>query len=435
MGAFRINRRRFLLGGAATLALAGGGYYVSRRPMKMALIGAGFRGKALSASMSQLYWLPGRSPDIVAICDVDSRHAEDVRNAHWPKAELYGDYRKVIERDDIKAVVIATPDHWHALIAYHALKAGKAVYCEKPLGLTIAEGKLLVKTVQETGGIFQSGTQQRSDWKFRTAAELVRNDRLGKIHKITIVLPQRWKGKEPGPFATSVPPPELDFNQWLGQAPEVGYCSERVHGLFRRWFEYAGGTLTDWGAHHMDIAHWAMDMDNSGPQTIEGKAELPNIPNGFNTPMVFNVNLHYANGVHVQAKTDDDETLNGITFEGDKGKIFVSRSKLEGPAVDELRDRPLGKDSIRLHDSDAHQKNVLSYHILQFFDCIDDQAKPISDVVGQHRSVSACHLANIAMRLGRKMHWDPVKEEFINDTAANAMIGRPQRAPYQLPVG
>lgn len=434
MGAFRITRRRFLLGGAATLALAGSGYYVSRRPMKMALIGAGLRGKALAASLAQLYWLPGRSPEVVAICDVDSTHAEEVRNLHWPKAELYGDYRKVIERDDIKAVVIATPDHWHALIAYHALKAGKHVYCEKPLGLTIAEGQLLVKTVKETGLVFQSGTQQRSDWKFRTAAELVRNDRLGTLRKIHITLPQRWKGKEPGPFAPSTPPKELDFNQWLGQAPQVEYCSERVHGLFRRWYEYAGGTMTDWGAHHMDIAHWAMDMDGSGPHTIEGKAELPNIPNGFNTPVIFDVSLHFANGVTVQAKTDDDEALNGITFEGDKGKVFVSRSKVEGPAVDELKNRPLGKDAVRLHDSDGYKKNVLSYHFLQFFDCIDDGAQPISAVGGQHRSTTSCHLANIAMRLGRKLQWDAVHEVFVNDSEANGMISRPQRAPYQLPA-
>lgn len=433
MNRLRISRRKFLFLGAGAIALSGAGYGISRRPLKLALIGAGIRGRALSASLSQLYWLPGQYPDVVAICDVDSTHANDVRELHWPRAETYGNYHKVLERDDIKGVIISTPDHWHALIAHHALKAGKAVYLEKPISLTVAEGQFLVRSVNDTKGVLQTGTIQRSDWRFRTAAEIVRNDRLGKLHKVSIGLPQRWGGTSPGPFAATEPPAELDWEQWLGQAPMTGYCRERTHGLFRRWYEYAGGTMTDWGAHHLDIAQWAMGMDDSGPRTIEGTAEFPKIPGGFNTPLVFRADLHYANGVRVHIETSDDEEKNGITFEGDAGSIFVSRGKFEGAPVEELRKRPFDSDAIRLHETSGHKKNVLSYHLLQFFDCIDG-AQPIADVFSQHRSATACHLTNIAMRLGRKITWDAAKEEIIGDTEASAMLSRPQRTPYQLPL-
>lgn len=429
----RITRRRFLVGGAATVALAGGGYWVSRRPIRIGLVGAGLRGRALAASLSQLYWLPGHYPEVVAICDVDRSHAEAVKAESWPHAELYGHYQKVIERDDVRAVVIATPDHWHALIAYHALKAGKAVYCEKPISLTIAEGQLLVKTVQETGQVFQAGTQQRSDWRFRMAAELVRNGRLGNLRQVTMTLPKRWKGETNGPFPPMDPPEELDWEQWLGQAPLVPYCPQRAHGHFRRWYEYAGGQMTDWGAHHMDIAHWAMDMDRSGPLVVDGQAEFPNVPGGFNTPIDFTADLYYPGGVRVHVQTSADENLNGINFEGDKGSLFVSRAKVEGPAVDELKDNPLPADAVRLHDTPGYKSNVLSRHFMQFFDCMYGDAKPLSDVVGQHRSTTACHLANIAMRVGRKVTWDPVREEVVNDPEAAAMLTRAQRVPYQLP--
>lgn len=428
-----ISRRKFLQGSAAFFGLAGGGYWLSRHPLRVGLIGAGQRGKSLAASLSQAFWLPFRYPKVVAICDVDRKHAEEVRGISWPSAELYDNYRKVIERDDIRAVLIATPDHWHALIAREALKAGKAVYCEKPIGLTIAEGQMLVRTVRETNGVFQAGTQQRSDWRFRTAAELVRNGRLGKLHTITLTLPQRWRGESSGPFAGSDPPPELDWEQWLGQAPLVDYCPQRAHGQFRRWFEYAGGQMTDWGAHHMDIAHWAMGLDDTGPMTVEGQGVFPNVPGGFNTPMEFTADLYFANGVRLHVQTSPNEELNGITFEGDKSSLFVSRGKVEGPAVQELDKNPLPSDSIRLHESSPHKSMVLTRHLLNFFDSISGDTTPISDVGSQHRSLTSCHLANIAMRTGRKLIWDSAKEEIVGDADANAMLHREQRSPYRIP--
>jgi len=428
----RITRRHFLIGSAATLALAGG-YGLSRYPLKIGLIGAGFRGKALAASLSQTYWLPLHYPEVVAICDVDRKHAQEVRSLHWPHAELYGSYRQVLERDDIRAVVIATPDHWHALIARDAMKAGKAVYCEKPISLTIAEGQMLVRTVRETGCVFQAGTQQRSDWRFRTAAELVRNNRLGQLNRVTLTLPQRWRGVSPGPFPTSSPPPELDWDQWLGQAPLVGYCPERAHGMFRRWFEYSGGQMTDWGAHHMDIACWAMGLEDVGTTTVEANAVFPNVPGGFNTPIEFTADLHLPSGVQIHIQTDSNEDLNGITFEGEAGSFFVSREQLEGPAVRELQDRPLPSDAIRLHESSPHKSMVLTRHLLQFFDCIDNGSQPLSDVVSHHRALTFCHLANIAMRTGRKLTWDNQREQIVGDPEVNAMLSRAQRRPYDIP--
>lgn len=431
MGFPRLTRRRFLIGSAATIGLAGGGYWASRRPVRIGLIGAGLRGKSLSASLAQLYWLPGRHAEVAAICDVDRKHAEDVKKKDWPRADLYGDFRKVIERDDLRAVVIATPDHWHTLIAYHALKAGKAVYCEKPMSLTVAEGQFLVKTVQETNGVFQAGTQQRSDWRFRIAAELVRHGRLGNMNQITVTLPQRWKGESAGPFATFAPPPELDWEQWQGQAPETAYCPQRVHGTFRRFYEYSGGQMTDWGAHHVDIAQWA--LGENAPRTVEGQAQFPHVTNGFNTPLDFTADLNYPSGARIHVQTSPDENLNGITFEGEKSTLFVSRNRIEGPAIKELDDRPLSSDTMNLHHTPGRKRWVLSYHLMQFFDCIFDGAKPISDVESHHRSTSACHLTNIAMRLGRKLTWDSEQEHFVGDTEADTYLTRAQREPYRIP--
>ena len=284
------------------------------------------------------------------MCDVDRNQAEKLTAKYCPDTEIYEDYRKVLERDDVDAVVIATPDHWHARIALDALEAGKAVYCEKPISLTVAEGQMLVKAVERTKGIFQGGTQQRGwSYKFRTASELVRNGRLGQIHTATVTLPQRWKGESDGPFENCPPPKGLNWEAWLGQAPLVEFCPERCHGLFRRWYEYAGGQMSDWGAHHMDIAQWALGVHETGPVTVSGQANMPKVENGFNTPIEFSVDLSYSNGVVVRVRTDPDESRNGIVFEGESGDLFVSRTVLRGRAVDELAKRPLPSDAVRLH--------------------------------------------------------------------------------------
>jgi predicted dehydrogenase len=432
MERFRMSRRRFLVTTATAGVLGTTGYWFSRQPVRLALIGAGTQGNGLAQANGLAYWFGGLYGQIVAVCDVDRNRASATRNKHCPEADIYGDYRRVLERDDVRAVLIATPDHWHARIAIDAMKAGKAVYCEKPLDLTIAEGQLLVQTVRATGAVFLGGTQQRTAWKFRTACELVRNGRLGRLKKITVTLPRRWQAEFEGPFQNSPPPPELDWEQWLGQAPLVEYCPQRCHGSFRRWYEYSGGQMTDWGAHHMDIAHWAMGLGEDGPLTIEGQGQMPHVVNGFSTPIEFTVDMGYSNGVHLHVRTDPDYDANGLLFEGEESSLFVNRERIEGRAYDEYRRHWLVRNPTRLHQSPTCRANTVTHHLRHFYACICCGEQPVSDVVAMHRSATACHLANIALRLGRKLTWDAKHEQIIGDPEANAMQSRPQRAPFEV---
>jgi myo-inositol 2-dehydrogenase / D-chiro-inositol 1-dehydrogenase len=427
----RFSRRQFLFAAGAA-GLGGAGLWLARRPVRLGLIGAGTHGDALAKATRLTYWLGGPHGRIIAVCDVDRGHAYAVRGKHCSGADVYADYRKLLERDDVDAVLVAAPDHWHAKIAVNALKAGKAVYCEKPISLTVAEGQTLVRTVQETGGVFLGGTQQRTAWPFRTACELVRNGRLGPVRKVTVTLPEHLIGDAEGPFAPCRPPKDLDWETWLGQAPLVPYCPERCHGSFRRWYEYSGGTLTDWGAHHLDVVHWALGIEESGPLAIVGKGDLPQVENGYNTPARFTVDLDYAGGVHVHVRTDPTFDRNGIRFEGEAGSLFVNRVRLTGPAVDDLSRNPLPRDAVRLHDSPAAKEDVLAHHLAHFFACVRRGVRPISDVVSQHRSASVCHLANISLRLGRRLTWNPDKEQIVGDSEASAMLSRWQRPPYQV---
>lgn len=415
-----LTRRTFLGAGAAAAGLASVPYWSAAasaaeeskndRPI-VAAIGCGGRGMKIAQDAA-------RHGDMVAVCEVDRKRGEQAVARFGGKAELYGDYRRVLDRNDVEAVTIGTPDHWHAPIALAALAAGKDVYCEKPLTLTIHEGQLLCDAVRRTGRVFQVGTQQRSSKLFRGACELVRNGRLGKLHTVTVTLP--FSTKTGGPFAPQTAPPELDWDMWQGQAPAHDYCPERCHYTFRWWYEYSGGIMTDWGAHHMDIAHWAMDSERTGPITIEGQASLPAIANGYNTPAKFSVAMRYPNDVTLNIQIGD----NGILFEGDQGRIYVNRGRLTGKPVEDLADHPLGDEAIRVYASDNHMGN--------FFECLKTRKQPISDVFSHHRSVSACHLANISMRLGRKLSWDAANERFVGDAEADGMLRREPRKGYEF---
>jgi len=432
------NRRDFLKTSSAAAAVssmaslwwatASSGVEKSPSPQdrpRFAAIGVGDEGRAIT-SVKGAEWWRGKGAcafaDLVVVCDVDRRRAEAVQAAYGGKAAIFEDYRRVLDRRDVEAVVIATPDHWHAAIAIAAMRAGKDVYCEKPLALTIHEGKLLCKVAQQTGAVFQVGSQQRSDARFRLAVELVRNGRLGKLRRVLIKVPEQH-GKHGGPFAAKPVPPELNWDFWLGQAPWADYCPERCHHLFRGWYEYSGGLVTDWGAHHLDIVHWAMDCDDSGPVRIDGKGTLPHIPGGMNVPLTFAIDFVYPNGVPVHYRSDMQE--NGILFEGDRGRIFVNRGKITGKPVEELAEHPLPGDAIRVEKSDNHMEN--------FFACVKSRKKPIAGVVAGHRTATALHLANISIRLGRKLAWDPVKEMIPGDDEANGWLDRPRRKGYPLP--
>jgi predicted dehydrogenase len=429
----KLSRRRFLqtsAGLAVVGAPAAAIYSAARRSIPVGLIGAGGRGRQLAGTLGWTRFRPVYG-EVVAVCDVNRRRAESVQREHCPSADVHGDYRELLARDDLRAVFIATPDHWHVAMALAAQRAGKAVYCEKPLTLTVDEGRLLVAASQKSKCAFQVGTQQRSDWRFRTACELIRNGRLGMLKRVEIKLPTSSLPSTSfgGPFHVSAIPEHLDWDRWLGQAPWVEFCKQR-YDPFRWWFEYSGGFITDWGAHHLDIAHWAMDVEDSGPTVIDGWAELPEVENGYNTPRTFRVELTYPGGVAVCL--EPSETENGILFEGDEGRIFVNRGRLSGKPVEELARRPFEPNAVRLGKGSSPWGTPTYIHVLDFLDCIETGCTPTSTVAGQHRSATACHLANIALRLGRRLVWDSSAERFVGDDEANAMLRRPQRAPYEV---
>jgi predicted dehydrogenase len=430
------TRRAFVQTSVGALALAANPFFSPRggraaesknnRPL-VGSIGLGGQGTGIARRANQ-------HGDVVAVCDVQRQHAERAKNEHFAKAEIYDDYRKLLARKDLDAVTIGTPDHWHTAIALAALDAGKHVYCEKPLTLTIDEGKKLVAAVKRTGKVMQVGTQQRGDqYKlFGRAVATARSGRLGKLTKITVSLP--LSTEEGGPFEAQNVPEGLNWDFWLGQAPKAEYCPERCHYRFRWWYEYSGGIATDWGAHHMDVAHWVLDVENSGPITIDGtKTKLPETPGGFNTPKLVTVDYLYPNDVHVQmlAQPPGDE---GVLIEGTEGRIYVNRGRITGKPIEEQDADAALKDKIMAEVEKLYKGNTarMGDHMGNFFEAWMHGKWPISDVESQHRSVSACHLGNISIRLRRKLTWDAAKEEFVGDSEANGMLTRAQRDPYTI---
>ena len=369
---------------------------------------------------------------VVAIADVDREIGEKAVAEFG--GELCEDYRKLLDRKDVDVVMIGTPDHWHTKMVIDACRAGKDVYCEKPLTLTVDEGKALCRVVQETGRVVQVGTWQRSDWRFRLACELVRAGRIGKLHTVTVTTSDNPTG---GPFKHEPVPANLNWDLWQGQTPDVPYIKERCHYTFRWWYEYSGGQLTDWGAHGLDIAHWGMGVGDSGPLAIETSSQtLVTDPNSYNVPAKFSVDLRYAGDVLLKVRCDGRA---GILFEGDQGRLFVNRGTVAGKAVDQLKENPLPRDKFHLYAHDnmdrperAGKLDAIINHMGNFFDCVVSREKPISDVVGQHRVVSACHLGNISIRLGRKLQWDPAAEKFVGDAEADRWLRREQRKGYEI---
>jgi predicted dehydrogenase len=387
----------------------------------IALIGCGGRGMGVAREAAQ-------HGQMVAYCDVDESHFAQPKEL-WPDATAYKDFRKLLERDDVHAIVNGTPDHWHTLINIAAMKAGKDVYSEKPLTLTIDEGKRLVAVAKETKRILQTGSQQRSDKNFRLACELVRNGRLGKLKHVHVWLPS---GRREGPFKPAAVPAGLDWDMWLGQTPQVEYVPERCHLTFRYWWEYSGGTMTDWGAHHLDIAQWGTGHEQSGPVSIEAKPLVEMIPGGFTALSQYKVDYAYADGVTLicesttanawnGAVVDPNGQQHGVKFEGESGWIFVTRGKIEA-SNPELLTTSLPASATRLYASDNHMRN--------FFDCVRSREQPICEAEIGHRSVSVCHLGVIALHLGGKLQWNPAKEQFTNSDEANKHLSREMRRPW-----
>ena len=364
--------------------------------------------------------LGGFGSQIGAVCDVDQHRLEAAMKRTGAKG--YGDYRELLDRDDIDAVVVSTPDHWHALPTIHACQSGKHVYCEKPLSLTIAEGRAMVNAARKHDRVVQTGSQQRSGKEFWTAASYVRSGRIGKLHTVLVGING---ANHPGKLPPDGDPPEhLDYNFWLGPAAERPYNEKRVHYNFRFWWDYSGGQMTNWGAHHIDIGHWGIGADDSGPLEISADAVQFN-PNGYHeVTEKCRVTMKYADGVTMIVGQGQKDIPGGTTFIGDKGKIHVNRGRISSNPEEILKE-PLTDNDVKLLRGGNHKGNFVS--------CIKSGERPAADVEIGHRSATACHLANIACRTGEAFKWDPEKEAVIGNEAAAALISREYRAPWQLP--
>ena len=445
------NRRHFLHSTSITAASAALAPYwftsavraqepAASDRIRVAAIGVGDRSQGLLQDAKEYC-------DIVAVCDVDARNvrraAEQLKDTKFGKPEQYSDYRKLLERKDFDAVIIATPDHWHTKTAIESMQSGRDVYCEKPLTLTIEEGKQICQVVKDKKRVFQVGTQQRSDSdQFLTAAAIARAGRIGDVKRAWVAI---GGGDVGGPFKKLMCPAELNYEMWLGQAPLNDYIPERVYYTFRWWYDYSGGKLTDWGAHHVDIAQWITGNDNTSPVTIEplfaehpvpfNKEGYPTVDNAFNTAVKFKLNCQFANGFEMRIQDSVNEPGladfgNGVLLEGTKGRLFVNRERVSGAAVEELKINPLPEDALR----QAYKGHEPTHHMKNYFDCVKSREEPISDVFSHHRILTTCHLSNIALRLGKTVHWDPETEQVVGDEQIASFVARPQREAYKIVV-
>ncbi len=402
-----------------------------------------------------------------AVCDVDmiqlGRAMQVVVDQHREKGHplviaSHEDYRHVLDRKDIDAVVIGTTDHWHTKIAIDAMRAGKDVYCEKPLTLTIREGEQIEKVLKETGRVFQVGTQQRTEFgqRFAKAVAMAHDGRVGDIQQVTTAI----NGSRVCDSLPVMPAPKsLNWDMWLGQAPMTEYRSEdkvvdttgwgagfpfsRAHRYYRWFYEYSGGKLTDWGAHHVDIAMWAMDKlkGNNGvisltPRGVEHpvpfKNGMPTENDRFNCATKFNVEVAFADGKKLLVRDNaiDLGFQRGIMIQGKNGRFLVNRGKLVGKPVEDLKTNPLPDDAL----SKLYGGKVPESHMKNFFECIKSRKTPISDVVTHNRMLDVCHAVNIAMRLNRSLKYDTDKRTFVGDAEANGFVSREQRKGYEINV-
>ena len=419
------TRRRFIqsaaVAGFAPYVFSTSAHAAAGEKVTTAAIGVGGRGSQIANQ------LRGRS-NMIAVCDVDDDHAKRFSGG---KLKLYKDFHELLADKSIAAVTIGTPDHWHTPIVLEALKNGKDVYCEKPLTLTIDEGKMIAKAVKDSGRVMQVGTQQRTEYgrNFLRAVAIARSGRLGKLTKVTASI---GGGPNSGSFATAEPPAGLDWDFWLGQAPKVDYCRQRCHGTFRWWYEYSGGKMTDWGAHHVDIAQWALGYENSGPKSVENAMSPVNPDaadkNGYNTVMKFKLKCVYDNGSELFV--EDGGRTNGVLIEGEDGRIFVNRGGLKGKLVDDLKKDKAGWAKLEEEVVALFNGRQPKGHMDNFLDAVKDRKQPMSDVFTHHRSMTTCHLCNIAVRTGKKINWDPAKELSDDSEINEKWVKREQRDKY-----
>ncbi|MDR3698172.1 MAG: Gfo/Idh/MocA family oxidoreductase [Candidatus Sulfopaludibacter sp.] len=370
------------------------------------------------------YWdgaIAGREPARVL---VEWNYARAKRSGIYKGCTAYEDFRDLLARKDIDTVLIAVPDHWHSIPVIQAARAGKDIYGEKPLSLTISEGRAMASAVKANNRVFQCGSQQRSDVRFRKACEIVRNGGIGKLETVLVGLPggtpdfgHSRDRQDPEPV-----PEGFNYAMWLGPAPEAPYAPARCHVNFRWILDYSGGQITDWGGHHPDIAQWGMGTELTGPVAIRnGQAQWAK-EKIWNTAVDYYFEAHYASGV---VMTVSSRLRSGVTFQGSDGSVWVNRGAIEATPQSLLDWQPKEQD-IHLYRSDNHARN--------FIDCVISRKETAAPIEQAHRSITIAHLGNISLRLGRDLRWDPAKEQIIGDESASQMLARPMRKPWSITV-
>jgi predicted dehydrogenase len=426
-----ISRRSFVKGAALAAApyiIPASALGKGPRPAPSNRITLGMLGLGSMGLRHVTGFLAEEECQITAVCDVDAQRvtrAATVINEHYGNQDCktFSDFRDLIACDDIDALCIAVPDHWHAIPAIMAIRAGKDVYGEKPLALTVAEGKEMVREVRRHSCVWQTGSWQRSTKHFRFACELVRNGRIGKLERVEVGIGEGMT-IEPQPV---MPVPEgFDYEMWLGPAPWAPYTEKRCHWNFRWILDYSGGQVTDWGAHHIDIAQWGMGTDDTGPVEVEGRGVFPE-DGLWDAAVDYRFGCTYANGVKLLVGCNH-HVKQGVRFIGDQGWVHVTRKGVEA-SKESLLKEVFGPDEIHLpRPTGDHRQG----HRTDFLKCIKSRGCPITPVEVGHRSITIAHLGNIAMLTGRKIHWDPVKEDILGDDTARRMLTRAMREPWHM---
>lgn len=429
----RVNRRDFL----KTLAVASSGASVfsiipasalgnARQPapsnrIVLGCIGVGGQGNAnLDAFLNEA------DVQVVAVCDVDKNHLRNTkdkvdRRYHNKDCAAYTDFRELIARKDIDAISLCTPDHWHAVPAVLAANSGKDIFGEKPISHCLMEGRAMSDAVKKHGRIWQTGSWQRSVENFRIACELVRNGRIGKVSRIEVGLPT---GSPCNPVQFKDPPPELDYDFWVGPSRWLPYCDQRTHWNWRWQLDYGGGQMMDWIGHHADIAHWGMDWDNTGPVEIEGSGKYPD-KGIWDAATTYHFVALYSGGIEMHVANGGNAGIRGGTkWIGEDGKwVWVDRSGLDANPRSLLKEK-IGPDETQLFRSPGHHRD--------FLNCVKSRQQTITPAETAHRSASVGHLGQIAMRLGRKIRWNPVTEQILDDLTASRMLTTSMRAPWHV---
>jgi len=428
-----LSRRRFLKTAAAfpavvpASALGRNGRAAPSNRVTVGCIGTGWQGENNVKS-----FLEEPGAQVVALCDIDARHLENALtqvHARYQNKDCaaYRNFEELLARPDIDAVVLSVPDHWHGIVSVAAARAGKDIYGEKPLAQNWAEGRAICDAVRRYGRVWQTGSWQRSVAQFRMACELVRNGRIGKVHTAEVGLPgglPDWDnlGNQDRP----VPPPgHLDYERWLGPAPEAPYCPARVHKTWRWNLDYGGGMLMDWVGHHVDTAHWGLGFDETGPVEVEGQGEFSLASRVWNAPEKFRVTARYANGVTLKISGGYEDFRRGAKWIGDEGWIWVDRSGIEAEPRRVLTSviRP---GEVRLEVSPGHHR--------QFLECVLSRRRTIAPPEVALRSATPGYLGLISILTGTRIRWDPVRQQIVGNTAAERLLARPMRSPWSLPV-